>query len=293
MTSEERRGLLFVALAVAFFSTSPLFIIWAAPLPPVVITWGRMLVAAVAVWLMLRFILRARSSTEAASGEHTSIGRFLGYGLIAALHFLFYIASLSFTTVAHSLAIIYTAPIFVTLLSAWLLGEPIRRRQWAGVAVAVAGVAIVSGFEPRMDPRMAFGDFLALLSSITFGFYSVAGRYERGRHPLLVYAWRVYGAAALWLLPAAAAQLPEVGAVRWGWQQVGSIVALGLGPLALGHTLYNAALRRVHATYVNTIASQEVTGGIVLSWLLLGQVPSANSLVGALITLVGIALVLR
>ena len=66
-----------------------------------------------------------------------------------------------------------------------------------------------------------------------------------------------------------------------------------LGPLALGHTLYNASLRRVHATYVNIISAQEVTGGIFLSWLLLAQTPSPNSLIGALVTLVGTGLVLR
>jgi drug/metabolite transporter (DMT)-like permease len=144
-----------------------------------------------------------------------------------------------------------------------------------------------------MSWEMAFGDLLALLSAITFGFYSVAGRYERDRYPLLVYASRVYGAAALWLLLPALLALPSMPPAAWGWAQLLSVVALGVGPLALGHTLYNASLRRTHATYVNIIASQEVTGGIILSWLLLSQVPTPNSLAGAFVTLVGIALVLK
>jgi drug/metabolite transporter (DMT)-like permease len=296
MSGDERRGLLYAALGVCFFATTPVLIIWADPLPAEVITWGRMLVAAVAVWV---------ASTLAGRGSHSAradrapairerrVVRFLGYGLIAALHFFFYIASLDYTTVAHSLAIVYTAPIFVTLLSARLLREPVRRRQGLGIAISVLGIAIVSGLEPNLTWSIVVGDFLALLSAITFGFYSVAGRYERSHYPLLVYASRVYAAAALWLLPAAAVHLPNLDSDDLGWQQVGSVLALGLGPLALGHTLYNAALRRVHATSVNIIASQEVTGGIILSWLLLGQMPSGNSLVGAAITLLGIALVLR
>src|SRR5207249_5549209 len=51
MSVEERRGLLYVALAVVFFSTSPLFIVWADPMSPFVKTWGRMTVAAVLVGL--------------------------------------------------------------------------------------------------------------------------------------------------------------------------------------------------------------------------------------------------
>jgi drug/metabolite transporter (DMT)-like permease len=71
-----------------------------------------------------------------------------------------------------------------------------------------------------------------------------------------------------------------------------AVLAAGLIPLAAGHTLYNAALRRTHATTVNLIATQEVTGGILLGALLLGQIPQANEIAGAAIALAGIALVL-
>ena len=50
--------------------------------------------------------------------------------------------------------------------------------------------------------------------------------------------------------------------------------------------------RRTHATYANLIATQEVTGGVVLGVLLLGQMPTLNSVIGAAVTLLGIALVL-
>jgi drug/metabolite transporter (DMT)-like permease len=296
MSPEERKGLIYVALAVAFFATTPVFIVWADPMDPTVKTWGRMLVAASVVGLAAWLTTRGKAAAVQPESAHTrrnATTRFLAYGLIAALHFLFYIASLSFTTAAHSLSIVYTAPIFVTILSAALLKEVVRPRQWAGVGVTVLGVAILAGLEPRMSWEMAFGDLLALLSAITFGFYSVAGRYERDRYPLLVYASRVYGAAALWLLLPALLALPSMPPAAWGWVQLLSVVALGVGPLALGHTLYNASLRRTHATYVNIIASQEVTGGIILSWLLLSQVPTPNSLAGAFVTLVGIALVLK
>jgi drug/metabolite transporter (DMT)-like permease len=297
MTSEERKGLLYVMLAVAVLSTSAVLIVWAEPMHPVVKTWGRMMVAAITVGLAARLFGNDRSANEQLKDEAPprvgTWARFLLYGLITALHFLFYIASLSFTTAAHTLSIVYTAPIFVTLLSAMLLKESVKSRQWAGVGVAVLGVAILAGLEPQMTWGMALGDGMALMSAITFGFYSIAGRYERGRVPLLTYAYRVYGAAALWLLPVAFLIIPSMPPQAWGWAQIAAVVALGVGPLALGHTLYNASLRRVHATYVNIIASQEVLGGILLSWLLLGQMPNATSLVGALVTLVGIGLVLR
>ena len=71
-----------------------------------------------------------------------------------------------------------------------------------------------------------------------------------------------------------------------------SILFLGVFPLGIGHTLYNAALRRVHAAYANLIATQEVTGGIILGIIFLAEMPPANAIVGCLMTLAGIMLVL-
>jgi drug/metabolite transporter (DMT)-like permease len=297
VTPEARRGILLAGIAVIFFSTSPVLILLADPMPSLVKTWGRMLVAALAVGSLALLTMRSTRENPTASLQPRTTrqtwSRFALYGLVAALHFYFYIASLDYTTPAHSLAIVYTAPVFVTLFSAIFLHEHVRRSRWAGIGVTVLGIAILAGLEPQMSWTMALGDFLALLSAVTFGFYSVAGRYERDRYPLYTYASRVYGAAALWLLPVALLAAPGAPAGSWDWQQIAAVVALGIGPLALGHTLYNAALRRVHATYVNIVASQEVTGGVLLAFLVFGQVPSANALVGAAATLVGIAIVLR
>jgi drug/metabolite transporter (DMT)-like permease len=282
MTRDESVGLLYVALAVGFFSTSPVLIRWATPLSPYEITAGRLGVAALMVMAV------ALLSRQRPGPPWPDLRRFLGFGLVTALHFLFYIASLSFTTIAHSLALVYTAPIFVTIASAWFLHEPIPRRKWLGVLVAVAGVAILAGFEPQLTGRMIAGDLLAVGSAVMFGLYSVAGRSQRARYPLLIYAGTVYGLAALWALPAAALTFTPAG---YGLRQISSIVALGALPMSLGHTLYNAALRRAHATYVNLIATQEVTGGIILGTLILQEIPGLNAVAGVAVTLLGIALV--
>jgi drug/metabolite transporter (DMT)-like permease len=215
--------------------------------------------------------------------------RFLGFGLVAALHFGCYVASLNYTTIAHSLAITYTAPIFVALFSSWLLGEGLERRKWLGIVVAVAGIVLMTGFEPTFTSRIAVGDLLALGTAITFGLYSVAGRSQRHRYGLFAYAGSVYTVAGLWLLPFALWTFSPQGYTPLA---VGSVLGLGLLPLALGHTLYNAALRQTRATLVNLIATQEITGGILLGMMVLGEFPPPTTLVGVGVTLVGIILVI-
>ncbi len=281
--TESRRGLLLAGLAVFFFATSPVLIRWAAPASPYGIALGRLGVAAAFVFIL------ARLKGTPVQAARTDWWLFAGFGLVTALHFVFYIASLSFTSIAHSLAIVYTAPIFVTLFSGWFLHEPIAPRKWIGVAIAVAGIAVLVRFEPQWDRQMAFGDLLALGSAITYGLYSVAGRSQRARYPLFTYATLVYGLAALWVLPMAAL---NQNVAELGLPQVLAIVALGLLPLGIGHTLYNAALRHAHATTVNLVATQEVTLGILLGVIFLGEIPDASSIIGALVTMFGVVFVL-
>ena len=273
----------YVALAVVFFSTSPVLVRWAAAsVTSYEIVFWRLFAAGIAVLAVAR--LRRQSLPP-----WRDLPRFVLYGLIAALHFGLYVISLEYTTIAHSLALVYTAPIFVALFSWFFLKEGLLPRQWLGTAVAVVGIGVLAGLEPQLTRQMILGDLLALGSAVMFGFYSVAGRSQRDRYPLFAYAGTVYALAALWLLPTAFLNFtPSAYTVP----VISSLLALGLLPLALGHTLYNAALRRTSATMVNLVATQEVTGGVLLGILFLHEIPSLNTIVGALITLGGIILVI-
>jgi len=278
-----RSGLLLVGLAVLFFSTSPVLVRWAAAsLSSYEIAAGRLLMAGV-------MVLGAAALRGATWGDLARWPTFAAIGLVAAIHFGAYIGSLSYTTIAHSLALVYTAPIFAALLSWWLLGESLHPRQWLGIVIAVVGVAIMAGFTPDFDRTMLIGDTLALVSAVTFAIYSIAGRRQRHHVSLLVYAGAVYLAGGLWLLPAAALNFSAGG---YTLSALLSVAALAVIPLGLGHTLYNAALRRMRATSVNLLATQEVTGGVLLGIFLLGEIPSVVTVAGIAVTLVGIILVM-
>jgi drug/metabolite transporter (DMT)-like permease len=279
----NRQAVGYAATAVIFFSISPVLTRWAATsLSAYEITAGRLLTAGLVV-LFMAWRFRHGLPGRAA------LPRFLLFGLITALHFGLFIGSLEFTSIAHSLALVYTAPIFVAFFSWLYLNEGLAARKWGGVLVTVAGVAILAGLEPTLDRRMVIGDLLALGSAVCFGLYSVAGRSQRNHTSLFGYAGVVYTLAALWLAPAVILNFSPNGYTR---SAVLSVLGLGLFPLALGHTLYNAALRHTNATLVNLIATQEVTGGILLGVLLLHEIPSFNSIVGVLVTLAGIVLVI-
>jgi drug/metabolite transporter (DMT)-like permease len=282
MTREGRIGIAQAALAAALFSTGAILVRWAQDLSPVEVTSLRMLLGGVFV------AAAAWASGDRVRVTWAELRRLVPIGLIASAHFLTFIASLHCTTVAHCLTLTYTAPLFIAVLSRTFLGERLPRRALLGILMGIAGVAVLAGFEPRLNPRMLTGDALALASGLTFAIYSLLGRRERARLPLLTYASWVYLAAGVVTAPFA------TGLLRRPVERnaIAAVIAMALIPSALGHTLYNAALRRLHPSIPNLIAVQEVTGGILLAWVLLGEAPTLNAVAGAGITLIGVALVL-
>ncbi len=276
-------GALLALLAVTLFSTSALLVRLSAPVPSLEVAFWRLLVAGVVV------LLAARLTGQLSRRPTFDARRFGVYGLITAAHFGLYIASLGYTTVANALAIVYTAPVFVAAFSHAFLREPVTRRQLAGIAVVVLGVSILAGYDIATDARRLAGDALALGSAAAFGLYSVAGRGERARYPLLVYAGAVYLLASLWLLPAAGFSFDVA---RYTPANSAAIAALAVFPLAVGHTLYNAALRRIHATRANVLSTLEVVGGAFLAWAVLGEPVPPEAALGTAVTLAGVLAVI-
>jgi drug/metabolite transporter (DMT)-like permease len=276
-------GALLALLAVSLFSTSALLVRLSSPVPSLQVTFWRLAVAGGLV------LLAAGLTGQLRAAPGFDVRRLGLYGLITAAHFWLYIASLHYTSVTNSLAIVYTAPVFVAAFSRFFLREPITRRQALGIAVVVLGVGLLAGYDFATNTRRLGGDLLALGSAAAFGLYSVAGRSERKRYPLLVYAGSVYLSAALWLLPLAAAGF-RASAYTPG--NAAAILALAVFPLALGHTLYNAALRRIHAARANVLSTLEVAGGAFLAWAVLGEAVPPEGALGAAVTLAGVLLVM-
>ncbi|MBI3003673.1 MAG: DMT family transporter [candidate division NC10 bacterium] len=283
LRGEELKGAGLAVAATACFSAGAVLVRFAQALSPFEVTAYRLLLGAALVGAAARI----RGLPLALEGRLRL--QVLGVGLVAALHFLTFISSIYYTTIAHALTLTYTAPAMVAVASGLLFRERLRARQALGIGLAVVGIAILAGFEPTLTARMLTGDLLALGAAASFAAYSLLGRQLRAALPLLRYVFWLYLTAGLLTLPLAGATLTAPYAS-------GPLLAVALQallPLALGHTLYNAAVRHLSPTLVSLIASQEVTGGVLLGWVLLGEGVTPTTFAGMAVTLAGILLVLR
>jgi len=285
-----------IGLAVAatvFFSTSAVLIRSAEGFTPLEVASYRLLAGAGLVGLFAAAARMGPARSRVPGRPRTAPAAVIGAGVVAALHFAFYIASLYRTTISHSLVLVNMSPLLAIPLSAVFLRERFDPRRLPAVLLSIVGLGIMVGLEPGLTGEQLVGDGMALLAALAYAVYSLIGRSQKSGSGLLTYAFRVYLVAGLALLPLALWQRAFTLGPAPGPQGFVAIGLLALLPTAGGHTLYNAALRRADAATVNLIATQEVTGGVLLGLVLLGEVPSVQAVVGGLVTLVGLYLAVR
>ena len=211
-------------------------------------------------------------------------------GLLLALHFWSWIASLRFTTVSSSVVLVSLKPVFAWgIAAAWLHEHPTRVEAW-GIGLAVIGASLIGIGDTGLSLGAAGGDGLALLGAVTGAGYYVIGRRVRQTVGIWGYATAVYtvAAGALALL-ALVRGVPLTGFASQDWAV---FAAMAAGPMLLGHTGMNYALRHFRATTVNVAALGEPVGATVLAWVIpaIHEVPRAMALMGGALVLVGIAL---
>jgi drug/metabolite transporter (DMT)-like permease len=211
-------------------------------------------------------------------------------GLLLAAHFWTWIASLRFTTVASSVVLVSLKPIFVwALAAAWLHEHPSRREGW-GIGVAVLGATLIGIGDARLSIGALGGDALALAGALTAAGYYVIGRRVRATVGVWTYATVVYAVAALALLAIALPSgIPLTGFAGRDWAVFGALAA---GPMLVGHTGMNYALKHYRATTVNAAALGEPVGATLIAWLALHETPPALALLGGAVVVAGIGLTL-
>jgi drug/metabolite transporter (DMT)-like permease len=210
-------------------------------------------------------------------------------GAFLALHFATWITSLRLTTVAASVLLVSTSPIFVALAARALLGERLTRRGWAGIALALAGTLLIGGAD--LGGASLVGNTLALAGGAAGAGYVLAGQVARQRLGNREYAAVTYAVAAALLGLACLAggvALWDYPAGTW-W----AIVGLVAGPQMLRHTLINLVLKVVGATTVSVAMLAEPILSTALAFLLFGEVPSPLVYPGGAAVLAGIYLVSR
>ena len=274
-----------LALGVVAVGLAAIFI-RRADAPGVVVAAYRMVAASLILSPWTLRALQKSAPTRASLGYTVLAGVFLG------AHFATWITSLSYTSVAASVTLVTTSPLWVALFSWLFLGVAPAFAVILGALTAVLGGALIGFGDLQAGSAPLLGDLLALAGAVTVSAYFLFGRAAQARGlSLQAYIGVAYGVAAVVLLP-----LPLLFDFSYTGYSLTTflwILLLALVPQLVGHTSFNYALKYLDPTVVATVTLLEPLVSTGLAVLFLNEVPGALTLVGALILLAGVALTTR
>ena len=209
-------------------------------------------------------------------------------GVILSLHFIGFFLAMRLTTVAAGTALVALQPIFAALFVR-MTGGIIPSRAWLGMVVSFSGVVLISGVDLNISFRSFMGDVAAIVSAVLAALYMMSGSKARQTLETTAYTTICYFVCAITALP-----VVLLGGINfWNFTAKQWWIVLGLivGAQILGHTMFNAALKRVSPAVVSLIIFFEVPVSSLLAIWWLDQRPPIAIIPGIVLILAGCALV--
>lgn len=271
----RRLGLLELHAAVLLFGLAGLFG-KLLTLPPLVIVFARAAFAAAALGVFARLTPRSALGTVPR-------GRPLAWlaagGLLLAFHWVAFFQSIQVSTVAIGVLSFSSFPLFTTFLEPVCFRERLRGTSvWTAAGVLLGVWLMVPAFD--FHHAATLGVCWGALSGLSFAVLSLLNRrLVRTQAPLLIAgAQNLVAALALApLLPALRAPLTS--------RELFWLAVLGIGCTALSHTLFVRSLAQVRAQTASVVTGLEAVYAVIFAWLLLGEAPSARTLLGGAVIL--------
>ncbi len=285
---QKTRSILpYLALAIGILSLgfSALFVRWANVPGPVMGVYRLGIGSLVMAPL---FLLKLKQRGRPRFTRAMILLPLLG-GVLTALDHAFWNTSVLYTTAANATLFGNTAPLWVAL-AAWLIfKEKLKARFWTGLALALAGAAIVLGSDFLLHPDLGLGDLIALTAAVFYGGYLLVTQFGRAHMDTLSYVWLVSVSSALILLGVSLGMGLQL--TGYSWQTYLAFLGAALVSQVLGYLSVAYALGHLPASMVApTLIVQPVVTAL-LSIPFLGEMMQPGQWIGGVGVLAGIYLV--
>ncbi|MEW9698761.1 DMT family transporter [Paenibacillus sp. SI8] len=274
----------FLFIGIIAISFSAIFVKWSAA-PASVIAMYRLLMTNV---LMLPFLWRYASELSAIRLKQWL--RIAASGIGLGLHFLFWMDSLNYTTVASSTAILTLEPIFVLAGAFVLYGQRTNRVAFLAMVIAIVGAICIGWGDFRFSGMALKGDYLSLIGTVAVAVHMLLGKSIREHVSAFVYSFFVFLFAGGVLAVYNAAI--KVSFTAYPPKEWGVFFLLAIVPTVFGHYVFNWLLKYMKAASISMTVLGEPLGATLLAYMLLGETITAIQLAAGFLLLIGVGLFL-
>jgi drug/metabolite transporter (DMT)-like permease len=276
--------IILLLLGIVAVSTASIFI-KLCDAPALIISTYRMVLASLILmpWASYQKVWRG--------WEKKDVAWLIFSGILLSLHFASWIASLKYTSVASSVVLVTTHPIFVGIGSWVFLKERLGLNLIIGIGFSVIGSGLIGYGDIALSKEAFMGDGLALLGAIAASGYFLVGRKMRKNQDLLSYIFPVYSTAGLVLIIFSLFfRKPFFG---YSSSTYLFLFLLALIPQLIGHTTFNWALKYLPASMVSITILGEPVGSTILAFFILGEGLTTWKVLGGISIFIGILIALK
>jgi len=209
----------------------------------------------------------------------------LSAGFFLGMHFLLWISSFRYTTVAGAVIPLMLQPVVTSLLAFFIFGEVLDRKEILAILIVFSGILMMNISDLSISKKLGLGDFLSVLGSIFVSFFTLIARKLVPRMGAILFNARVYMISLILLLIfSIASKTVESLDFRNLW----ITIFLGFGCSFLGYSLITNSLRFFKTGSVSMALVGEPVLGVLWSVILLKETPTIYQVAGLIISGIGL-----
>ncbi|NQX70413.1 DMT family transporter [Paenibacillus alba] len=209
-------------------------------------------------------------------------------GLFLGLHFLFWMESLVYTSVASSMVILSLQPLFVMTGSYFLFKEQANRLTVFCLITALFGSILIAWGDIGISKEALIGDGLSLIGTIFVSAYLLAGQKVSRKMDANVYSIFVFFIGGIIML--IYNLLNNYSLIEYDSSEWTYFLLLAIIPTIFGQCIFNLLLKSIGATTVSVGIIGEPVLAIILAYLWLGEKISLFQFLGGMMTLFGMGM---
>lgn len=275
-----------LAAGMVAFGFAPIMVRLAPQASAILIATWRTLLASLI--LLPYWWVKRKPGTHLFSKENMQMAL---SGVCLGLHFICWVASLYYTSVASASVLVTMHPVLIILVERFWFNKSFTRSAWIGVVLAFGGAVLLgisSSHLNQIAPNPLLGNALAVTAAIIFVVYLFIGQRVRQKKDWIDYLFPVYSYAALACLAITFILGQELFSITTAgfWAGFG----LAVGPQLIGHGSTNYAVKYISPTLLSTLILVEPVLATVLAFFLFGELPPLLSLGAMVLILIGIGL---
>lgn len=276
-----------LAAGMVAFGFAPIMVRFAPDASAILIATWRTLFASL-ILLPYWWVARKPEIGRLSTKEHLQVAF---SGVCLGLHFICWVASLYYTSVASASVLVTVHPVLVILVERIWFKRSFAWSAWLGVAFAFGGAVLLGIADSQIVQAFdnpLLGNALALTAAVIFVIYLFIGQKIRQKKEWIDYLFPVYTYAAITCLAVTFILGEDLFSITTAGLWAG--FGLAVAPQIIGHGSTNYAVRYISPTLISTLILVEPVLATILAFFIFGELPPLLSLSAMVLVLIGISL---